>query len=196
MSLNPLKLIGRINWRIVLAGFCAVGMLHIIAVFTEPQLARTNAYARMSPLLPLNQMVVMPPITVDKPLLPFLAPDARYAMCRYSTANGPVAVNAVLLGAGWLATVYNTEGESLSTTIGVPDRPQTIVSLRLMPSDDRFMGLTPQARGQSARATTERPVGAQSGIFVIRAPNRGPAFNDLQEAALLQASCRQLKEKS
>ena len=195
MQINPLKLIRKINWRMVLAGCCAVGMLHILAVLSEPRLAQSNAYARMTPSLPLNQMTVLPPISADSQPLPFMAPDARYAMCRYTTENGPVAVNAVLLGAGWLATVYNEDGESLNTTVAVPERNTTVVALRLMPSDDRFMGLTPQAKGKAAKETSALPVGAQSGIVVVRAPNRGTAFDDLQEAALLQASCRQLKSK-
>lgn len=195
MQINPIKMVRNINWRMVMAGVCAVGMLHILAVFSEPYLARSNAYARMAPTLPLNKMIVLPAIKADAQPLPFLAPDARYAMCRFTTANGPVAVNAVLLGAGWLATVYSEDGASLNTTVAVPERRQTIVALRLMPSDDRFMGLTPQARGKAAKETTALPVGAKSGIVVVRAPNRGPAFADLQEAALLQASCRQLKSK-
>ncbi len=195
MQINPLKLIRKINWRLVLAGFCAVGMLHIIAVFSEPRLARSNAYARMTPTLPLNKMVVLPPITADAQPLPFFASDARFAMCRFTTANGPIAVNAVLLGPGWLATVYSEDGESLNTTVAVLERRETIVTLRLMPSDDRFMGLTPQSRGQMAKETTALPVGAKSGIVVVRAPNRGPAFADRQEAALLQASCRKLNTK-
>jgi len=195
MQINPLKLIRKMNWRMVLAGCCAVGMLHIIAVFSEPRLAQSNAYARMSPTLPLNKMIVLPPITADAQPLPFLAPDARFAMCRFTTENGPVAVNAVLLGPGWLATVYSEDGESLNTTVAVPERRETIVALRLMPSDDRFMGLTPQARGKLAKETTALPVGAKSGIVVVRAPDRGPAFAELQEAALLQASCRKLKSK-
>lgn len=195
MQINPLKFVGKINWRMVLAGFCAVGTLHILAVFSEPHLARSNAYARMSPTLPLNKMVVLPLITSDAQPLPYLAPDARYAMCRFSTIDGPVAVNAVLHGPGWLATVYNEEGASLNTTVAVPERRETVVALRLMPSDDRFMGLTPQSRGQKASETTALPVGAKSGIVVVRAPDRGPAFADPQEAALLQASCRKLKSK-
>ncbi|MCH9765892.1 MAG: hypothetical protein K0U34_07875 [Alphaproteobacteria bacterium] len=195
MQISPLKILRNTNWRMVLAGVCAVGMLHIIAVFTEPRLAQSNAYARLAPNLPLNKMVVMPPITSDNQPLPFLSPDARYAVCRFITAYGPVAFNAVLLGPGWLATVYSEDGASLNTTVAVPERNQTIVALRLVPSDDRFMGLTPQAAGRSAKSTTALPVGAKSGIIVVRAPNRGPAFADLHEAALLQASCRQLKSK-
>jgi len=195
MQIKPLTYIRNINWRMILAGLCAIGMLHIIAVFTEPYLAQSNAYARLTPTLPLNKMVVLPAITSDNQPLPFLAPDARYAMCRFTTANGPVAVNAVLLGPGWLATVYSEDGESLNTTIAVPERNETIVALRLVPSDDRFMGLTPQAQGKSIQATSALPVGAKDGIVVVRAPDRGPAFADLHEAALLQASCRQLKAK-
>lgn len=195
MSLSPIKLFKRINWRMVLAGCCAVGVLHILAVFTEPQLARSSAYERLTPKLPLNEMVILPPVTAEAQPLPFMAPDARYAMCRFTTDSGPVAVNAVLLGPGWLATVYNENGESLNTTVAVPERLQTVVALRLMPSDDRFMGLTPQARGKAARQTTALPVGARNGLVVVRAPNQGPAFSEAQEAALLQASCRQLKAK-
>lgn len=193
MPLKPIKYLAKLNWRMVLAGLCAVGALHILAVLSEPYVAGSSAYARLSAMLPLNKMVVMNPVTTETQPLPFMAPDARYAMCRFTTDNGPVAVNAVLLGPGWLATVYNENGASLNTTIAVPERDRTVVALRLVPSDDRFMGLTPQARGRAAKETTALPVGARRGIVAVRAPDRGPAFADLDEAALLQASCRQLK---
>lgn len=193
MPLKPIKYLAKLNWRMVLAGLCAVGALHILAVLSEPYVAGSSAYARLSAMLPLNKMVVMNPVTTETQPLPFMAPAARYAMCRFTTDNGPVAVNAVLLGPGWLATVYNENGASLNTTIAVPERDRTVVALRLVPSDDRFMGLTPQARGRAAKETTALPVGARRGIVAVRAPDRGPAFADLDEAALLQASCRQLK---
>lgn len=195
MPLNPIKYLRKINWRLVVAGLCAIGVLHILAVLSEPRLARSHAYARLAPTLPLNKMVVLPQTTAEAQPLPFMAPDARYAMCRFTTENGPVAVKAVLHGAGWLTAVYNENGESLNTTVAVPDRKTTIVSLRLMPSDKRFMGLTPQARGEAGENTIALPVGARRGLVVVRAPEKGLAFQDQQEAALLQASCRQLRSR-
>ena len=171
MQISPIKLLRSVNWRIVLAAVCAIFALHLLAVFTEPFAA------------------------AEAQVLPFLSPDARYAMCRFSTANGPVAVKAALLGPGWVLTVYSETGESLNTSLAAPSRPRTDVSLKLMPSDDRFMGLTPQARGIRTRATSALPVGARSGLVVVRAPDRGQAYRELHDAALLQASCRQLNER-
>lgn len=195
MQISPIKLLRSVNWRIVLAAVCAIFALHLLAVFTEPFAARSNAYARMEGQLPLNEMVILPAVTAEAQVLPFLSPDARYAMCRFSTANGPVAVKAALLGPGWVLTVYSETGESLNTSLAAPSRPRTDVSLKLMPSDDRFMGLTPQARGIRTRATSALPVGARSGLVVVRAPDRGQAYRELHDAALLQASCRQLNER-
>ena len=195
MQIRPIKFLRSLNWRVVCAGFFAIGALHLLAVFTEPYAARSHAYARLESQLPLNRMVMLPPLTAESQLLPFQSPDARYAMCRFTTAKGPVAVKATLLGPGWALTVYSETGESLNTTLAALDRPRTEVALRLMPSDERFMGLTPQARGERTRATAALPVGARSGLIVIRAPDRGSAFRDLHDAALLQASCRQLQEK-
>lgn len=193
MPLNPLKFLRKVNWRVVLAGLFAIGALHIIAVFTEPYVSGSDAYDRLKGKLPLNKMIVLPPVSDENQPLPFMAPDARYAMCRYTTENGPVAVNAVLRGPGWLLTAFDDTGISLNTTVAATDRLQTVVALRLMPSDDRFMGLSPQSRGLSTKETTALPVGAQRGMIVVRAPDQGSAFAELQEAALLQASCHQLR---
>jgi uncharacterized membrane protein len=195
MQIAPIKFLKSLNWRIILAGLCAVATLHVLAVFTEPHVARANAFHRLEAALPLNRMVLLPPVTAEAQPLPFLSPDARYAMCRFSTENGPVAVRAALLGPGWILTVYSQNGESLNTTLAAPDQPRTDVALKLMPSDDRFMGLTPQARGVKERATASLPVGAKSGIIVVRAPDKGTAFQEIHDAALLQASCRQLSER-
>ncbi len=137
------------NWRFIATTFCAAAILHIVATLAAPEIAAAPPYSRLRQMLPLNTMQVMPPITADTQPLPFMAPDARYAMCRFDSSNGTVEVTASLPGPGWSLSLHSKEGENFYTAVAQPGR-RTDVSLLLIPTDERFTGLTPEAKGKSS----------------------------------------------
>jgi hypothetical protein len=121
--------------------------------------------------------------------LPFLSPDARYAFCRFDTSAGPVTVTATLPpDPGWMLAVMSPQGDNLYASASTPGRPTPIV-LALVPSEEHFLGVTPEAHG-IARGT-EPPVAlaARHGIVVVRAPDRGFSYRRDTEAALSTARC-------
>ncbi|MBU2582631.1 MAG: hypothetical protein KJ622_13020 [Alphaproteobacteria bacterium] len=178
----------RPDLRLVLAALAAMGILHICATLAAPYLMGRSAFERLSPMLPVNSLVVLPAVTPENQPLPFLTPDVRYAMCRYDTAQTPVSVSVELPGKGWSLALHTPKGDNVYAATGEDERV-TSLRLRILPTTERFMGLTPEALGVAD--TSERPqvVRSDRGIIVLRAPDRGRAYIPLTEAALSQFKC-------
>lgn len=178
----------RFNWRVAGAALCSIGILHILTTFAAPSLATATAYDRLAIALPPNAMRVLPPITAGDQPLPFLAPDGRYAMCRFDARHGSVSVKAGLPGPGWSLALYNSDGTNFYTAVSPPGR-RIEVSLLLTPGEDRFQGLTPEARGERRVADTTLTITADKGLAVIEAPDQGAAYAARNLEELKRAQC-------
>lgn len=175
--------------RIVLAALCAMGILHICATLTVPLFSVTTAFARLEPLLPVNEMKILPPVTPDAQPLPFLTPDVRYAMCRYDSTGGPVTVTAILPGRGWSLALHTPNGDNVYAATGRDDQSTTL-RLRIVPAEERFFGLSPEAQGIARPTSRMQTVESTRGIAIIRAPDKGQSYQRIIEADLHQADCR------
>jgi uncharacterized membrane protein len=164
-------------------------ILHVAVTLSAARLASGAAFDRIAPALPVNRMVVLPPVTPQTQPLPFLAPDVRVAVCLFKTRNGVVNVAAALPAPGWTLTLYANDGTSIYSAAAVPDR-RTDISLQLVPDDNRFLGLTPEARGQRSPDRPVQRVQASNGLIVIRAPDLGYAYRAQTDAELKRATCR------
>ncbi|MCH9806600.1 MAG: hypothetical protein K0U74_02605 [Alphaproteobacteria bacterium] len=178
----------RLDLRLILSAFCAMGILHIVATLAAPAMMGRSAYDRLSSLLPINEMIVLQPITPEFQPLPFLTPDVRYAMCRYDTADAPVIVMAELPGRGWSLALHSPNGDNVYAATGQDERV-TRLRLRIMPTNDRFMGLTPEALGISDTSEKPQIVRSARGIVVVRAPDRGRAYSPFIERDLYRVQC-------
>jgi uncharacterized membrane protein len=174
--------------RVLLVAVLLAGILHILATLAAPRLAGSTPIARLSPMAPLHKFMVHPPLTPQNQPLPFMAPDMRYAMCRYDTSKGPVVVTARLPGRGWALALYSPEGDNFYTAVG-QEAQTTDITLQLEPIADRFLGLTPEARGKVSEATASLSLTTGKGLAVVRAPDRGLAYASETEAALKRATC-------
>lgn len=187
-----MKLIQRLktlNWRIVGAALISVGILHICATLAAPSLSTNSAYQRLAPDLPVNAMRVFPSLTAETQPLPFLTPEFRYAMCRVDSSEGPVLVKVVLPDRGWSVSLYSPDGDSIYAASGQLARPTEIV-LEVVSSDERFTGLSPEARGKVRSDDAALAVPAREGIVVVRAPDRGAAYAAKLEKEISSATCR------
>ncbi len=187
--MNLLRRFRTVNWRIVAITFVAASILHICATFAAPQLVVTTAYSKMKARLPLNSMIVLPPIDPDTQPLPFMAPDVRYAMCRYDTRDGPVTLKAHLPDAGWTLSLYSPQGDSFYAATGLDERPISI-ALQIVPTGERFFGLTPEASGRASTRNPKQMVSSVEGIAVLRAPDKGVAYQQVVESQIARATCR------
>jgi len=180
--------LGRPDPRLILAAVFSIAILHICTTFAAPQMALSSAYRRLAPALKSNTMVVFPAITPESQPLPYLAPDVRIAVCHFDTRAGKVAMTATLPGPGWSLTLYDPQGIAIYTAGGRDDRATT-VSLLLVPDDDRFMGLSPEAQGRTSPRQAQLQVQARKGLAVLRAPDQGYSYRARTEAALRSATC-------
>jgi uncharacterized membrane protein len=178
-----------LNWQLILAAPVAAGILHICATLAAPYLTAASAYSRLAPALPLNRMQVLNASAPGAEPVPFLSPDARYAMCRFDTSSGPVAVSSTLPpDIGWTLTVMNPQGDNIYAAASVPSRP-TPIQLTLVPSEDAFLGVTPEARGIARDAAQPTVISAAHGIVIVRGPDKGFSYQKHVEAVLKDARC-------
>ena len=177
------------NWQLILAAPVAAGILHICATLAAPYLTAASAYSRLAPGLSVNNMQLLSVAAPAAEPLPFMSPDARYAMCRFDTSGGPVTVSATLPpDLGWTLTVVTPQGDNIYAVASVPARP-TPISLVLVPSEEAFLGVTPEARGIARDIQPPTPVSATRGIVVVRGPDKGYSYQRHVEAVLKEARC-------
>ncbi|MDX2308481.1 MAG: hypothetical protein NW216_09605 [Hyphomicrobium sp.] len=175
--------------RLVLAAVFSIAILHILLTFAAPAMTAWTPYGRLAAKLPLNRMTLLPPIGPRAQPLPFVGSDFRLAMCRFDTEEGPVALNATLPAQGWTISIYDADGATIYSAIADPGR-RVDVALLIVPDDERFAGLTPEARGDSAVDSGVLRVAATSGIAILRAPDSGLAYRARNEDELKRATCR------
>jgi uncharacterized membrane protein len=187
-----LSAVKRINWRLVAAAFFAVAILHIVATLSTPSLTPQTGYERLATELPVNAMQILPPVTPEAQPLPFMGTDARYAVCRFDTADGAVTLSATLPGPGWILALYSPEGDNFFSSVAQPGRRRD-VSLLLVPFDERFRGeagdSTPAAAAAIQNQDPTLTVPAREGIAIIRAPEQGEAYRQRNLAELKRARC-------
>ena len=98
------------------------GLIHIVAVLALPGLAPKNAWARLVPLGPANTMIQIPPLGPGNEVMPMMAPDVRYAFCRFDLAQGPVRLKRSVPNDLWMIAFYTPEGENFYTVPGADIR--------------------------------------------------------------------------
>ena len=176
----------RIRFRTIVAGVLAAAIVHIMLTFAWPSLRGQRAFAKVNPPLPVNQMRLLPPTSTKTQVLPFQAPDMRYAICRFDASDSAIVTRASLPEPGWTFSIHGTNGETVYVITGQEQR-RTDIALLLLPPGDRFLGVLPEARLGSGLSQLQLSI--KEGIIMLRAPNKGAAYNAEVDAELVKASC-------
>ena len=163
------------------------GIVHICATFAMPTLTGSSAFRQFAASLPANRLDVLLPITPANQPLPFMSPDARYAVCRYDTSAGSVAVTVNLPDMGWVLALYTPEGDNFYHVTGQSAR-RTTLSLLLVPPSEQVIG-TPAEAMSANPAGAPVTVATRQGLLFVRAPERGAAYRQDIEAELRKARC-------
>ena len=184
---SPPTWLRRMRWQALLVSLVAAGVVHIIATLIVPKLATGSAWRRIGESLPPNRMMVLPPATPDKQILPFIGPDVRLAVCRYDVSNGPVNISVLLPDKGWTLGLYTPAGDNFYA-IPAQDFRRTEARFVLTPPAERFLGLFEWGRQPDTTAGNIAVPTAQ-GLVMVRAPMRGRAYTSEIEAVLARAQC-------
>jgi uncharacterized membrane protein len=177
----------RIPVLFILLCLVLAGLIHIAAVLSLPALAPKNAWTRLIPLGPVNTMIQIPPGSPEQSVLPMMAPDVRYAFCRFDLANGPVRLKAAVPDDLWLIAFYTPKGDNFYTVSGA-DMRRAQLDLIIAKADQPVAEAgvdAPEEADQVVVVTSP----ADEGIAVIRAPVPGPSRARRAEEALKATTC-------
>jgi len=178
----------RVSWQVLALALVSGGIIHILATLVVPHFATASAYNRLAALLPVNRMRVLPPASAESQPLPFVGPDERLAICRYSVTDGPVTVTATLPDRGWMLGLYTPNGDNFYV-MPAQELRRSEVSFTLQPPPEKFLGLFSFGRTSDLGGASSIPVPQSEGLVVLRAPLRGRAYQAETEALLQLARC-------
>jgi uncharacterized membrane protein len=168
-------------------GLVLAGLIHIMAVLMLPMLAPRNAHARLAALGPANTMIELPAAGPGRQVMPMMAPDVRYAFCRFDLTNGPVRLRATVADELWVIALYTPEGENFYSVPGA-DMKRAEIDLIIAGADQ-----TVEEAGVDAPESSDNVIVVNSpvaeGIALIRAPLAGPSRANQVERALRSTAC-------
>lgn len=184
--------LSRVNWFWVVAGLLLGGIIHISAIFALPYLASSSAWARLEGIAPLNTARILPPTSPEQQLLPLMAPDVRYALCRYDLAEGPMILRAPLLDRSWSIALYTPLSLNFYAISGA-DLQRKNVTIFLTQTNEGEGANIPIEKGAKTSVITVA-VPERNGLVILRAPIKSQAYEPMTEAALADLSCETTKK--
>ena len=182
----------RIPGLYIMLGLVLAGLIHIVAVLTLPMLAPKNAHARLAALGPANTMIQIPPLAPGNEVMPMMAPDVRYAFCRFDLAQGPVRLKGSVPSDLWMIAFYTPEGENFYTVPGA-DMKSAQLDLVIALADQTVAEAGVDAPEDADELFVVKSP-AREGVAIIRAPLSGPSRMARAEDALKATVCSPLKK--
>ena len=177
----------KIPFYYVILSLVLAGLIHLSAVFALPFVAPKNAWARLATLGPTNTMILLPPAGQGEQPMPFMAPDIRYAVCRFDLRSGAVRVRAGVPNDLWLIALYTPRGDNFYTVAGA-DMRNSRIDLVLAREDQTVAEAGVDApEGADDVVVVNAPV--EEGIVLIRAPLAGRSRAAEIEEALRASHC-------
>jgi uncharacterized membrane protein len=185
--------LSEVGWRTAIAAVLLGGIVHIGATLAVPFVSPGQAFARLRDTLPMNRMVVLPPPAPGKQPLPYLAPDALYAMCRYDVSVDSLVVSVAMGDIGWTLSLHTPQGDNFYVMPAQSQR-RADVSLTVVPGIDRLGDFVAAPRRPT---TQETQIASPSweGLVMVRAPLKGLAWRAETEAQLRRATCTPVKRQ-
>jgi uncharacterized membrane protein len=181
------KWLNAVGWRTFAGALLTAGIVHIVATLGVPALSAGNAIEKLRQALPVNRMVILAPPSPGREPLPFLIPDALYAVCRYDLAGQPLQVTAALIHVGWSLSLHTAQGDNFYAMPAQPTRRDPVALTVIAGGDKSEFSPTPRRIGASDTTITAP---ASEGLIIVRAPLKGLAWRREAEAALGRASCQ------
>jgi len=177
-------------WSIywLIAGLLLGAIIHLVTILTLPHLSEHKAWDRIGNAYPINAMTILPPISPDAQPLPFMAPDIRYAICRYNVKDKPLVVRTTLLNENWSIAVFDKLGDNVYTVSGANLRSNNVdIKISLAENDKLKFGIR---QNQFIDSGIPVKVNAPEGLVMVRAPVLSKAYTDQAITHLRMASCK------
>jgi uncharacterized membrane protein len=188
------KWLSEVGWRTVIGALLLGGIIHITATLAVPLVSSGPAFTKLRDTLPANRMVVLPPLAPGKQPLPYLPPDALYAMCRYDISVDSLTVTAAMAHAGWTLSLHTPQGDNFYV-LPASQLRRGEVSLMVVPAAERLGGEFQPAPRRVNDQETHIASPSWEGLVVVRAPLKGLSWRAQAEAVLRRATCTPVKRQ-
>jgi uncharacterized membrane protein len=173
---------------VVLGAAMIAAVVHIAAILIIPLYATRDAFARLTPLGPVNATIPLEQPGPRARLLPYRDPAVASAFCRFDLANGPLRVKAPADGSGFVSLSFHTRRGGIFYAI--TDRAATHGGLEALVVTET------QLRALQARDDEDTPVqdlrvvsNATEGFVMIRAFSDEPSLYARAESQARALAC-------
>ena len=171
----------------LLGGLLLGGVVHLVTILLLPGAATQDAYARLTPMAPVNTMAPIPPPAPDRAILPFMDPAFAAAVCRYDLSGGPLKLTAPVSQGYTSVSFYARNGVAY---YAINDRAagRRTIELDLMTTQQH--NDLPEEEDVTAadRLIVESP--SLTGLIIVRALAPEPGLMAKAREALAAAQCR------
>lgn len=184
------KWIPKVRGTTIAAGLIFGAIIHITAIFTLPYMSENNAWKRVAQSLPVNTIQPLPLASPDGQVLPFMAPDMYYAMCRFNLTDGPIALRIPDMGPLWSVSLYDELSQNYYVISGNDVKRDSLELLLNKPRTeiDNFDPAASSTKTRSESITVRVP--GTEGLAVVRAPIEGVSSAVLTNASFRRVTCQ------
>jgi uncharacterized membrane protein len=176
-----------IRWALlILGGVLLGGIVHLATVIILPRTATHDAYARLTPIAPVNTVVALPAPTPEKAAMPFMDPAFASAVCRYDLSQGPLKLT-VPVSPGYTSVSFYTRYDVAYYAINDRAAGRRIIELDLMTTAQHDQVPEDEEVTAADRLIVESPT--LTGLIAIRALAPEPGLMRVAESTVAASKC-------
>jgi len=180
-----------IRWLLLLfGGLLLGGIVHLGTVMMVPRTATQDAYARLSPVAPVNTVAQIEAPQPDKARLTYMDPAFALAICRYDLSGGSLKFSVPVSQAYTSVTFYSRYDVAY---YAINDRAagRRVIELDLMTPEQRAQLPEDEDVTAADRLIVETPT--VTGLIAVRALAPEPGLMAMARASLTAAKCNLAK---
>jgi uncharacterized membrane protein len=181
-----------IRWLLLLLGGALLGgVVHLATVIILPRTATQDAYARLTPIAPVNSVVVLPIPSPEKAIMPFMDPAFASAVCRYDLSEGPLKLT-VPVSPAYTSVSFYTRHDVAYYAINDRAAGRRVIELDLMTAAQHEQIPEDVEITAADRLIVESPTA--TGLIAIRAMAPEPGLMPAAQSAVAASRCMRQTE--
>ncbi len=181
-----------IRWLLLIFGGALLGgIVHLATVIILPRTATQDAYARLTPLVPVNSVVALPAPTPENAVMPFMDPAFASAVCRYDLSQGPLKLR-VPVSPAYTSVSFYTRYDVAYYAINDRAAGRRVIELDLMTQAQHDEIPEDEEITAADRLIVESPT--LTGLIAIRAMAPEPGLMPAARAAVANSRCEHQTE--
>jgi uncharacterized membrane protein len=176
-----------IRWLLLLLGGVLLGgVVHLATVIILPRTATQDAYARLTPIAPVNTVVALPLPSPEKAVMPFMDPAFASAVCRYDLSEGPLKLT-VPVSPAYTSVSFYTRHDVAYYAINDRAAGRRVIELDLMTAAQHEQVPEDEEITAADRLIVESPT--PTGVIAIRAMAPEPGLMPVALGAVAASRC-------